>query len=194
MSIFDDVRGRVSIADAISFLNLKATEVKGDQLRFPCPKCGGDSRVLSVNLQKGFRCFAGDKKGDDATALVAHVRGIRNGEAAQLLKGHFLHSATKPTAKAEGKGRSDTSQDAVRPLELLGMSQDLADRLHIVVEDGRVLFEQRDEHGTKLGTLALATRADLPLVQFITEIDSTITQADSAPDLKSLWRVVKGGA
>lgn len=53
-TIFDDVRGRVSIADAIAFLGLKATETKGDQLRFACPKCGdSDKRTLSDNLQKG---------------------------------------------------------------------------------------------------------------------------------------------
>jgi hypothetical protein len=75
MSIFDDVRGRVSIAQAIDYLGLKPTETKGDQLRFGCPACkGADKRCLSVNLQKGFQCFAAHKKGDDATALVAHCK------------------------------------------------------------------------------------------------------------------------
>jgi hypothetical protein len=189
-SIFEEVRNGVTIAQAIDYLGLQATETKGDQLRFGCPKCGGtDRRTLSINLQKGFRCFAGDKKGDDATALVAHVRGIRNGEAAQQLKDHFLHSSTKPKPeKAKAKGRSDQPQGEVRPLELLGISNDLADRLQIQVEDGRVLFEQRDEHGTKLGTLALATRDDLPLVEWIGE-----TEVKTPSSLQGLWRVVKGG-
>src|SRR5437016_5593638 len=120
-SIFEEVRNGVTIAQAIDYLGLQATETKGDQLRFGCPKCGGtDRRTLSVNLQKGYRCFAGDKKGDDATALVAHVRGIRNGEAAQLLKDHFLLSSTKPTrATVKAGGRGDGA-NAVSPLELLG--------------------------------------------------------------------------
>jgi hypothetical protein len=188
-SIFEEVKARVSIADAISYLGLQPTETKGDQLRFPCPKCGGtDKRTLSVNLVKGFRCFSGDKKGDDATALVAHCRGIRNGEAAQLLKEHFI-TATKPApTKAKAEGRSDSPQGEVRPLEILGISDELADRLQIQVEDGRVLFEQRDERGIKLGTLALATRDDLPLVEWIAE------ELPKADGLKGLWRVVKGGA
>lgn len=194
-NVFEEVRAGVSIADAIAFLGIKPTETKSDQLRFACPKCGGtDKRTLSVNLQKGFRCFAGDKKGDDATALVAHCLGIRNGEAAQRLKDRYLSaarspSATKPEAKAEGKGRGD-GVNAVSPLEILGISDELADRLHIQIEDGRVLFEQRDERGIKLGMLALATRDDLPLVEWTAEV-----QDEAKPqDLKGLWRVVKGGA
>lgn len=198
-NIFAEVRESVTIADAISFLGLKATETKGDQLRFGCPKCGGsDQRTLSVNLQKGFRCFSGDKKGDDATALVAHVLGIRNGEAAQQLKDHFLSaartsSATKPDAqKAKGEGRSEVAND-LRPLELLGISDELADRLNIQVEEGRVLFEQRDHHGVKFGTLVLATRTDLPLVEWIGEAEIE-KEAPQASNLQQLWRVVSGRA
>jgi hypothetical protein len=57
-TIFDDVRGRVSIADAIAFLGLKATETKGDQFRFACPKCGdSDKRTLSDQLAKRLSMF-----------------------------------------------------------------------------------------------------------------------------------------
>lgn len=198
-NIFQEVRECVSIAQAIAFLGLQPTETKGDQLRFGCPKCGGtDKRTLSVNLVKGFRCFAGDKKGDDATALVAHCLGIRNGEAAQRLKDHFKDqfgsaarspSATKPEAKAKGEGRSDKSQGEIRPLEILAISDELAERLHIQIEDGRVLFEQRDERGVKFGMLALATRDDLPLVEWIPE-----EEQPKVSSLQGLWRVVKGGA
>lgn len=197
-SIFEEVRNGVTIAQAIAFLGLKATETKGDQLRFPCPHCkGSDKRTLSVNLNKGFRCFSGDRKGDDATALVAHCLGIRNGEAAQRLKDRYLsaarsHSATEPErATAKAKGRPDTSQGEVRPLEILGISDELAERLHIQIEDGRVLFEQRDERGVKVATLALATRDDLPLVEWVAEAEADAPQANN---LKFLWRVVKGGA
>jgi hypothetical protein len=188
-TIFEEVRNGVTISQAIDYLGLKPTETKGEQLRFACPKCGGtDKRTLSVNLSKGFRCFAGDKKGDDATALVSHCLGIRNGEAAQRLKDQFLRSATKPeAARPKVTGRSDAPQGDVRPLEILGISDEHADRLHIVIEDGRVRFEQRDERGIKLGTIALATRDDLPLVEWIAE------EAPKADGLKGLWRVVKGG-
>ncbi|MDP3074744.1 hypothetical protein [Bradyrhizobium sp.] len=193
-SIFEEVRNGVTIAQAIDYLGLKATETKGDQLRFACPKCGGtDQRTLSINLVKGFRCFAGDKKGDDATALVAHVRGIRNGEAAQLLKDHFLRSSTEARpARVEPKGRGDAAKSVdVSPLEILGIDDDVAERLGIVIEDGRILFEQRDPMGAKLGTLALATREDMPLVEWIA---ADITKAHAPSTLQGLWRVVKGGA
>jgi hypothetical protein len=206
-NIFQEVRENVTIAQAIEYLGLKATETKGDQLRFGCPKCGGtDQRTLSVNLQKGFRCFAGDKKGDDATALVAHCKGIRNGQAAQELKDHFVDankkvtpaarspSATKPeVARPRVKGRGE-SANALSPLELLGVSTELADRLHIEQDGGFILFEQRDERGIKLGTLAIATRDDLPLVSWIADGESENEETGTTNSLQSLWRVVKGGA
>ena len=69
MTIFDEVRERVSITDAISYLGMKPTETKGDQLRFGCPKCGGsDRRTLSINVSSGkFQCFTAKKGGNDAT-------------------------------------------------------------------------------------------------------------------------------
>lgn len=194
MNIFDEVRNNVTISQAIDYLGLKATETKGNQLRFPCPKCGGsDARSLSVNLQKGFRCFKGDKKGDDATALVAHCLGIRNGEAAQRLKDQFLRSATKPEAKADGEGRSGAQVIEARPLELLGIDGELAERLQIEEEGSHVFFPMRDQAGVKLGTIAIATRADLPLVSWIAEAESA-EKPVQASSLKDLWRMVKGAA
>src|SRR5689334_7526966 len=106
-NVFTDVRERVSLSDAITFLGLRATETKGDQLRFACPACKGtDKRTLSVNTQKGFQCFSSSKRGDDATALVAHCLNIRQREAAEQLAEQFLRSATEPRAARQGaKGR-----------------------------------------------------------------------------------------
>lgn len=36
---FQAIKERVSIEDAISFLNLKLTKREGGQLRYPCPAC-----------------------------------------------------------------------------------------------------------------------------------------------------------
>lgn len=190
-NIFEEVRNGVTISQAIDYLGLKPTETKGEQLRFGCPKCGGsDKRTLSVNLQKGFRCFSGDKKGDDATALVAHCLGIRNGEAAQRLKDQFLHRSTKPEpAKAKAEGRGDGVITA-SPLELLGISEELAKRLQVEEDGSFILFEQRDQAGVKLGILAVATKPDLPLISWIPEEET----AEEPQTLQSLWRVVKGGA
>lgn len=195
-NVFEEVRNGVTIAQAIQYLGLKPTETKGDQMRFGCPNCGGsDKRTLSVNLTKGFQCFSGSKRGDDATSLVAHVKNIRQRDAAEELAGHFLRNATEARAKAPAKGRGDTGGNVdVSPLELLGISDNRVFRLGIMEEDGRVLFPMRDDKGVKLGTLMIATRADLPLVAWSTEDAEEIVKADVATDLKSLWRVVKGGA
>jgi hypothetical protein len=195
-NIFQEVRERVTISDAIGFLNITPTETKGDQLRFACPKCGGtDKRVLSVNLQKGFQCFAGSKKGDDATALVAHCRGIRNGEAAQLLKDHFI-TATKPAQSkaAKAEGRSDTSQDAVRPLEhpvieMLGIDKAMLEAIGGGFDGERITLPLRTPTGTVCMTIGIATRADQsPLLLFS---ESVATEAKPQPDeLRKLFRVV----
>jgi hypothetical protein len=190
-NIFEDVKARVTMRDAIEFLGLKKTEQKGDQFRFPCPACKGkDPRTLSVNTEKGYRCFSSGKSGNDCIALVAHCMSITQSEAAKELQAHFLVPSSTEARRAtvEPKGRGE-SANAVSPLELLGISQEVADRLHIIVEDGRVLFEQRDEHGTMLGTLALATRDDLPLVEWIGQ-----EEVKAPSSLQGLWRVVKGGA
>lgn len=206
-SIFEEVKARVSMQQAVDFVGLKLTKIEhgkdGEQHRYPCPKCeSDDKRALSVNFDKGkFKCFSCDGGGQDLISLVAFALKIRNGEAAQRLKDHFLSAArasgsTKPRERSpvrDGKGRSDASEDVVRPLEILGISDELADRLNVQEEDGRILFEQRDERGIKLGTIAIATRADLPLVEWLPEAEQP-QQEQKAGNLKDLWRVVKGAA
>lgn len=205
MNIFEEVRSRVTIQQAVEYLRLELTKIEhgkdGEQYRYPCPACKGtDKRSISVNMQKGFRCFAGDKKGDDATALVAHVKGIRNGEAAQLLKEHFISAArasssTKPEAKAEGKGRSDARQ-GVRPLELdhpviemLGINPDVLEAIGGGYDGERIQIPLRTEAGELRGTLGIATTADqAPLLLFSESIESV---AKPQPDeLRKLFRVV----
>jgi CHC2 zinc finger len=59
---------------------------RGDQFRSPCPKCqtGGD-RALVVTVSEGkFYCFA-NKRGGDAIALVAHVEGMTQTDAATFI-------------------------------------------------------------------------------------------------------------
>lgn len=192
-NIFEEVRHAVTISQAIDYLGLKPTETKGDQLRFPCPKCGGnDKRTLSVNLQKGFRCFSGDKKGDDATALVAHCLGIRNGEAAQKLKEQFLLTSTEPrAAKPEAKGRGE-SANAFSPLEhpvidMLGIDPSILEAIGGGYDGERITLPIRTATGELKLTLGIATSADQsPLLLF-----SETVEAKAAPDdLRKMFRVV----
>jgi hypothetical protein len=193
MNIFEEVKARVTIAQAIEYLGIQPTETKGDQLRFPCPKCGGsDRRTLSVNLVKGFRCFSSDKKGDDATALVAHCRGIRNGEAAELLKDHFI-TATKParaTAKAEGREeRANASLSLEHPvIEMLGIDTDLLEAIGGGFDGERITLPLRSSTGAVCMTLGIATTAEQsPLLLFSEAVE---TQKAAPDDLRKLFRVV----
>jgi hypothetical protein len=208
MNIFEEVRAGVTIAQAIDYLGLQATETKGDQLRFPCPHCkGSDKRTLSVNLVKGFRCFSGDKKGDDATALVAHVRGIRNGEAAQLLKDHFLRTATEPrAAKPEERERNEAAPDVLIPLtdlqtehpviEMLGLSEAAMTALQAGycrkgVMTGRIAIPLRLPTGELIGYLGIATKADqVPLLKFPLNLDERVKPKTEPDELRKLFRVV----
>jgi hypothetical protein len=196
-NIFEEVRNAVTISQAIEYLGLKPTETKGDQLRFPCPACkGNDKRTLSVNLSKGFRCFSGDKKGDDATALVAHCKGIRNGAAAQELKDQFLLSSTKPareTAKAEGRketGNGFLPLESSHPvIEMLGLQSELLEAMDAGFDGERILIPLRKANGEEVMTLRIATRADqVPLLLFS---ESVKPVAKPEPDeLRKMFRVV----
>lgn len=197
MSVFEDVRARVRMSDAISYLKLEQTERNGDQIRFKCPHCSGnDKRALSVNVaSEKFQCFTAKKGGNDATALVAHCRGMSQTEAAKLLYEQFCRSSTEARpAKAERKGRSDPPQGEVRPLEILGISDEAAKRLDIREVDGGILFAQRDEQGIRIGTLVIATREDLPLIEWMANNELDVdTKPKAAEGLHGLWRLVKGG-
>ena len=215
-NIFDEVRERVSMQDAVNYLGLTLTRKEGDQLRFPCPACKGtDKRALSVNPALGkFRCFAWDKGrgGNDATALVAHVRGISNGDAAKLLKDHFLSSAARPQRAVPQAHEAESKQlapldylEAAHPvLDLLGVSEASALALGAGFAGrgtmvGRVLIPLRLPTGTLVGYLGIATKEDMsPLLLFPKNLEAMCTQiepeeAEPKPEpdeLRKLFRVV----
>jgi DNA primase len=89
-----------------------------DQYRGPCPVCkqGGD-RALAINSGKqSYYCFS-QRKGGDLIALVAHVRGMTQKDAAAYLDQQFGNSAqshrdtvhSSPTPQAPGNGNSNPS-------------------------------------------------------------------------------------
>jgi hypothetical protein len=78
-------------------------------MRGPCSACQqGGERALAITPSKGlFMCFAcpGDKSkhgAADCIALVAHIRGVSQLDAAKLLKKHFCTSGTVPTSSPAG--------------------------------------------------------------------------------------------
>jgi hypothetical protein len=215
-SIFDDVRARVRMTDAIAFLGIEPTKREGDQLRFACPACkGSDKRALSINVETDkFRCFSWDKGGTDATALVAHVKGCSQSEAAKMLKEHFL-SDTKPSTSPKPRResvadeeRSEPSSDALRPLDYLEVSHPVIEMLGLTeaacealgagyakkgTMAGRICIPLRLPDGTLTGYLGIATKPDMsPLLLFPKNLEERCKPEEKPqPDeLRKLFRVV----
>ena len=227
MTIYDDVRERVSMRDAAEFLQLgqPRVEAQGTQWRYQCPACrGGDKRSLSINISdnKGFGCFVGavgkhpKVKGNDATSLVAHVRGITQRDAAEMLHEHFCSasrsvpvSSPKPltrTEESKGLAALDYLEAEHAVLDLLGISSascralgaGFAPRGTMI---GRILIPLRLETGKLVGYLGIATKADqAPLLLFPKNLESMCLEeveaeepADEQPapdELRKLFRVV----
>lgn len=83
---FADLKSRATIMQAAQMLSLKLKS-SGHQQRGPCPACnsGGD-RALVVTPDRGlFYCFP-SKTGGDLIKLVAHIKGVSQNEAAQLIQ------------------------------------------------------------------------------------------------------------
>jgi hypothetical protein len=204
-SIFEEIRERVSLQDAIQFLGLKLTKQEGDQLRYECPHCrGSNKRALSVNLDKGFRCFASSKSGNDATALVAHCKNISQREAARMLADHFrLEQQTtaspgtvkKPQAGLAELDYLETDHEIVellgltpRALELLGGGY--APKGTMV---GRLLIPLRLPSGVLAGYLGIATKEDQePLLLFPKNLEERGSAVEKPPadELRKMFRVV----
>jgi len=208
-NIFEQVRNRVSISDAVAFLGLKPTKREGDQLRFECPNCRGtNKRALSVNVDKGFRCFASSKSGNDATALVAHCRGISQREAAEILVDHFRLAEVQPGGS---KVLTDASKSDVagnmQPLDYLETDHEIVEVLGLTPRAleilgggyapkgtmaGRLLIPLRVASGTLVGYLGIATRDDQePLLLFPPDLEAKAQAAEKpAEDIRKRLRLV----
>jgi DNA primase len=100
---FDEVKTRVSIEDAVSYLGLEMSR-KGEQYRSACPHCGGGPRTLAVTPSRNaFFCFSFGK-GGDCIALVAHVLNIGMKDAAQKLWEEYCTPRGKSTVPETRKG------------------------------------------------------------------------------------------
>lgn len=201
----------ITFEQAIDFLTeLKEPKREGDQLRFACPACNdGNKRALSINPAKGFQCFAGKKSGNDAVALVAHVRNISNYDAGKLLEDRFL---AKPAARAPSAastasgGRREPLQT---PLDYLEHTHPVADLLGLSAAtlealgggfapkgtmSGRLLIPLRMPDGALVGYLGIATSEDQePLLLFPKNLEervTTKTATDTPENLRKLFRVV----
>jgi DNA primase len=181
---FGALKERISIEDAAQTLGLNLHKTS-NQLRGPCPACrkGGD-RALAITPSKNlFFCF-GNEAGGDQIALVAHIRGCKVSEAAELLAGMSTVASTVPrtgtgtvskdraTVPEEHKGRAN----GLSPLDYLdaehaaveaaGFNPEEAKALGIGyapkgIMRGTVAVPIRDQHGTLLGYIGV-TEARCP--------------------------------
>lgn len=212
---FAAVKIAVSIEQAIQHLGLKMKK-EGDQYRSPCPACakGGD-RALVATPAKGFYCFGG-KKGGDVIAMVAHVRGCSQRDAAIELQEAFgINSDDAPAQPAKrAEVAKEAPTEALQPLdhlttdhpaiEALGLTATACEALGIGYTGkglmrGRIALPLRLPDGTLVGYMGIATAADqAPLLLFPKNLDERcqappqpVEQPKPAADeLRKLFRVV----
>lgn len=102
---FAAIKDAVPIDNLVDYLALKGMW-RGDQWRGQCPSCKGNDRSLVVTKGKGFYCWD-TKKGGDAIALVAHVKGISQPEAAKLIQEHYRVGSSPTTSQGPAKAGFD---------------------------------------------------------------------------------------
>jgi len=177
---FQAIKARVRIDQAATMLGLRMA-VKGDQARGRCPSCKarGD-RALSINATKAsFYCFF-EGKGGDVIALVAHVRGTSQRDAAAMLQDHFVgvgkkaERATSPAkAEPEGRGGIEHVQDRLaynhELVQDLGVSPAAAEKLGVGYcstgqKRNRVLIPIRDQTGELLDYAGWNPELEPPLL------------------------------
>jgi hypothetical protein len=106
-----------SIEQAAKLLGLQTTEER-NQLRAPCPACGnGGPRAIVITPSKNLsHCFP-SKAGGDPIALVSHVKGVSQKDAAGLMLGQ-----SGPGTVQDGKVPSTSTvppHDHFPPLDYL---------------------------------------------------------------------------
>jgi DNA primase len=170
---FAQLKERVSISQCVQMLDLR---MKGnDQLRSACPQCrNGGERALAVNISKSsYYCFS-EGKGGDQIALVAHIRGVSQREAAQEMAEHFRiaqakqEEAPKPQATTGGGMKPlDYLEYAHDAVQVLGFDAETAEALGIGfcpkgILRGTVAVPIRLEDGTLAGYLGLTEIEKMP--------------------------------
>jgi DNA primase len=116
---FAEVKERCSIVDAVALLGLKTTEERS-QLRAPCPACGnGGPRAIVITPGKNlFHCFP-SKAGGDQIALVSHVKGVSQKDAAALMLGQKGTGIVQSTSTVQNGTGTVPPHDHFPPLDYL---------------------------------------------------------------------------
>ena len=147
---FATLKARCSMERAISILNIKITKREGSQWRAECPACkSGGPRALSMNVKETvFRCFADSKAAGDQIALVAHIRGTSQREAAEFLAQHFPDDTSPRHVRAhrreEAEGPPPGTEEAFEDfnLEIQRRFGDLEKRV-TALEENKIIHLRR---------------------------------------------------
>lgn len=139
---FAAIKSDIAIERVVEMLNLPKLTRRGEQFRAPCPQCkeGGDRALVVTPSKAGFYCFAA-KRGGDCIALLAHVEGITQTDAAQRMRSHFglgncvdrADNRSSSSSSPEPKGRQATSPvfRAMEPLAYLDAHHESVQALDI---------------------------------------------------------------
>ncbi|MGO8866408.1 MAG: CHC2 zinc finger domain-containing protein [Alphaproteobacteria bacterium] len=109
---FAEIKQKVSIERLPPVLGLQLQQY-GLSWRGPCPACkqGGDRALAVTPHKKAFYCFAW-KRGGDAIALAAHVKGMSQRDAAIFIAEQFhLDEAGKATTANAGTSSRNSSPE-----------------------------------------------------------------------------------
>jgi DNA primase len=153
---FAEVKARCSIEQAAKLLGLQTTEERM-QLRAPCPACGnGGPRAIVITPSKNlFHCFL-SKAGGDQIALVSHVKGASQKDAAALMLG----AETKGTVQSTSTAQNGTvpPHDHFPPLDYLEFDHVVVESLGIEASTAQALGIGYASKGLMKGYVAVPVR------------------------------------
>lgn len=151
---FADVKARCSIEQAANLLGLQTKEER-NQLRAPCPVCGGGPRAIVITPSKNlFHCFP-SKAGGDQIALVSHVKAVSQKDAAALMLGQSGPGTVQSTSTVQSTG---TVQDKFPPLDYLETDHITVEALGISPETAEALGIGYAGRGMMKGYVAIPIR------------------------------------
>jgi DNA primase len=155
---FAEVKERCSIADAVALLGLKTTEERS-QLRAPCPACGnGGPRAIVITPSKGlFHCFP-SKAGGDQIALVSHVKGVSQKDAAALMLGQSAPGTSTATSSVQNSTSTVPPHDHFPPLDYLEFDHVTVESLGIEAATAEALGIGYAPKGMMKGYVAVPVR------------------------------------
>ena len=129
---FKEIRERVTIVDALSFLGIDNLRRQGNKLIGPCPVHGGsNNRAFHVDTKKNvWFCFTECHRGGNQLDLVSAVRDVSIREAALALKHHF---AVDRSPDRSGSNADETSAASTIPTRDAGLAS-VEGRTYVIEE------------------------------------------------------------